>query len=142
MGFRPQRKQYRITFPDSHDLHGLEMTARGMAVGELLGLTETHRAVTTGQDTATKLKAVSALLDTFARALQEWNLDDDDGNPVPPDRAGLDSLDFDQLLSGITAWVQAISVVPGPLGKPSTPTPMPPEIPMEPLTSTPDDLAS
>lgn len=142
MGVRVERKKYRITFPEGHDLHGVKMVARGMSVGELMGLIGMHRTVMSGDDPTVKLQAINGLLDSFAKALLEWNVDDEDGNPVPPDRAGLDALDFDQLLGGITAWVKEISDVAAPLGTPSTPTPKPPEIPMEPLRSTTADLAS
>ena len=56
----------------------------------------------------------------FAGALVSWNLEDEDGEPIPADLAGVLSNDFDLNLELIGAWLDAASGAATPLGRPST----------------------
>ena len=51
--------------------------------------------------------------------LQSWNLENDDGTPVPADGEGMLQIPLDFATLIITQWVDTVSDVPDPLGLPS-----------------------
>lgn len=142
MGVEVAPRMFRLTWPEGHGLHGVTMDVASLSFGELLKLSRAYR---TYQDIASKsieeqLEAVGSLLDIFAGALWGWNVERD-GEPVKPDRAGVESLDPMFVLDAIGAWAGRLGAVDGPLGKRSTPTPTP-AIPTIPMASLPDAQAS
>ena len=64
--------------------------------------------------------------------LDNWNLEDDTGSPVPMTVEGLESLPADLVMLMIDQWVRQIGNVPAPLAQPSSNGSMSPEasIPM------------
>ena len=131
MGFRANTTTFALKWPPGHRLHGLEISARSCPIGELMELGRLSAAVKAGQvNGAVPVDAVAKMLDAFGGAIKAWNLEDEDGNPVPPGRAGLEHLDLSDVLEAVLAWAQAISQVPDPLGTRSTPNGTPP-IPMQ-----------
>jgi hypothetical protein len=146
MGVEIKPRLFRLTWPEGHGLHGVTMDVASLSFGQLLKLSRAYR---TYRDIASKtideqLEAVGSLLDIFAGALWGWNVERD-GEPVKPDRAGVESLDPLYVLDAIGAWAGRLGVVDGPLGQRSIPTPSPtaPTIPMETLPeSSPDAQAS
>lgn len=132
MGYRPERKIYRLSFEDHP---GLEVRAKSVPLGEFLSISElagVNGRDVTRQDTA----KVAELFSGFAGALVDWNLEDDGGTPVPATLEGLYSQDFDFALEIIVGWMESIAGVPGPLDKPSSsgsPS-LEASLPMEPLS--------
>lgn len=110
MGYKRKQKTYRLVFQDP-GLEGLEVRVRSvpvdqlMLVGDLLEKSEAN-------DPA----ALSGLLDILAASLVGWNLENEDGTPVPATREALGAEDVDLVLQIIDGWNQAIAGVPGPLG--------------------------
>ena len=146
MGVEIKPRLFRLTWPEGHGLHGVTMDVASLSFGQLIKLNKAYRAYKdiAGASVDEQLTAVGELLDIFAGALWGWNIERD-GQPVPADRAGVDSLDPMYVLDAIGAWAGRMGAVDGPLGQRSTPTPSPttPPIPMETLPeSSPDALAS
>lgn len=127
MGYRRPSKVYKLRFEDEPEL---EVMARSVPVGELLDIMELADQMTGAPSKAD----IEALFTMFAERLISWNLEDEDtGEPVPADAAGVLSQDFDFALKLILAWVQAVSSVAAPLVTTSTgtaPNPMEAMIPM------------
>lgn len=48
---------------------------------------------------------VELLMEKFAGFLDEWNLEEEDGAPVPPTVAGLKSLELKLVVSVLAAWL-------------------------------------
>ena len=101
---RPQRRTYTLVFDD---LDGLTVKARSISIGEL-------RKITSGKGDE---ESTNNLLDSFARALVSWDLETEDGTPVAPTAAGIDSEDQPLIMQIINAWIDAVSGTDSELGK-------------------------
>lgn len=118
MGYRPKRKQYKLIFTDP-DMAGLEVIATGMRMEMLIrsaGLSG-RSAEEVGQDSA----AVDVLFSGFAATLVSWNVEDDNGVPVPATKEGLYTQELAFVLEIIGAWTSAVASVPENLSGGSTP---------------------
>jgi hypothetical protein len=124
MGYRPT--VYNLVFDD---LDGLEVKAHGTSIGQV------KKFLTFGEDASTG--QTMELFDAFAKALISWNLEDDDGVPVPATAKGIDGFPDSRLMSTIVnTWMDAVSGVDDELGKDSSsgkPS-LEESIPMEPLS--------
>jgi hypothetical protein len=126
MGYKPT--VYSLVFDD---LDGLEVKTYGTSIGQV-------KKFMTFTDEGRSVEQTVELFDAFVKALISWNLEDGDGNPVPPTAQGLDEFPDSQLMSAIVnAWMQAVSGVDDELGKDSdSGKPFQEEsIPMEPLSA-------
>lgn len=117
MGFVRQKKVYRLVFQDE-EYNGLGVRATGVPLGQFLEMSELAIRAKQSPDEANS--SAKALIDNFAGALQDWNLENEDGTPVPATAEGLYSLDFEFVLTLITAWMEAIAKVPDPLAQTSS----------------------
>lgn len=113
-GFRLPKKTYNITWPENHDYAGLEVRAHGVSVGVVqeLGRLQEKAADNTADVT-------DFLISVFDKALISWNLETEDGRPVPADRGGILSQDMELVMSVIGEWMTAITGVSPPLNQPS-----------------------
>lgn len=138
-GYRHVPKTYKLTF---EDYPGLVIETKSVSTGRLMKL---MRMAVRLQDkdvsdasglTEEDTEAVDALFSGFAQALVSWNLEDEDGNPVPTTKEGVYEQDFDLILSLINDWIEAVSGTPGDLGKGSNSGLRFPEVslPMVPLS--------
>lgn len=134
MGFKPKRKIYTLDFEDP-EFEGLEVKIRGLNTGQVLDL-DTARE--DGSD-----EAIRGVLELFAGALVEWNVEDDQERPVPADIGGVRTQDLAFNMAIIDAWQQAMVGVPAPLDEPSTGTEpsLAASIPMETLPLPPESTA-
>lgn len=129
-------KRYKLVFEDP-EFAGLEITTKPMPTGdylEMLALME-ERPETTRESKVQHER----ITEIFATALLSWNLETEDGDPIPADLDQLRSLDLDLTLAVIRAYLDAISDVPAPLDEPS-PSGGPSleaSIPMAPLSESP-----
>jgi hypothetical protein len=104
-GFRPKRAPLKLDFSGTEHA-GLEITIRSVPMSVIQDI---GTAVASGD--ATAFRHIAA---TFAYALESWNVEDDDGHPVPADMDGLMSQDPRFVTAVITAWTEAIyGVSPG-----------------------------
>lgn len=113
MGYRRPSKQYRLTFEDEPEL---EVLAKSVPIGDLLDI----MAVADRMTTAPAKEDVEKLFGWFGDRLISWNLETEDGEPVPATKGGLLAQDFDFALRLVLAWVQAVSSVAAPLVTTST----------------------
>jgi hypothetical protein len=116
MGFRPEPRRYNLTFEG--DLEGLHVKIGSVSVAqytEIMSLTLLEMPV---EDV---IKSQDRLLDLFAEALVEWDLEDaDTGEPVPTSKEGVLSQDASLIIRVIAGWREALVSVP-----PTSKTPSP-----------------
>jgi hypothetical protein len=109
MGYK--RKIYKLRWPEGHELHGLEISMRGMSMddlGTVIGL-QSSSASTPGPE------LIGPLIDVFARNVQAWNVEDEDGNPVPVTEANIRAEDSRMLLQVVMSWAEKATTVAPPL---------------------------
>ncbi|MFD5509105.1 hypothetical protein ACFWIB_15190 [Streptomyces sp. NPDC127051] len=128
MGYTPKRKIYNLDF-EGTDFEGLTVSVRGLNTGQYLDLWEAKAEAEAGGETG-------RVLYLLAGQLIGWNVEDDQGQPVPPTFDGIKSQDLDLNLAIVNAWTTAMAGVPAPLepsssgGGPSLEA----SLPMEPLS--------
>jgi hypothetical protein len=137
-GFRGGRRIYKLRF-EQPEMFGLVVRAHSIPVARVL---ELARAGVLGEQmeiTPENLALVQDLFATFGDALVEWNLEEDDGTPVPATAEGVLSQDMDFVMLVVQAWLTGIMGVSAPLGGGSTSGAPFPEasIPMAPLSPNP-----
>ena len=98
-GFRPKRTPFKLDFSGT-ECEGLEVTVRPVPMSVMLDVVT---AAGSGD-----LAAARHLHATFAYALESWNVEDDDGTPVPADLDGLMSQDGRFVAAVIQAWAAAM----------------------------------
>lgn len=98
MGYRPKRTPCKLDFTGT-EYDGLEVVTRPVPMSVLL---DVMTAAATGD-----LEAFRHMAATFAYALDSWNVEDDDGQPVPADLDGLMSLTPQFVNAVIAAWAAA-----------------------------------
>ena len=109
MGFRKQRTIYRLRFEDP-SLDGLEVTARSLPLKDFLAIN--RMTVSATDDAAKQTEQSELMLKKFAEALIGWNLEDEDGKPVPATHNGLLSQESQFVIEIIRAWMEAVAGVP------------------------------
>lgn len=101
MGFRKKTTPIVLTFAGDPDLDGLEIHLRGKNLREyleIIGLTESD----------IDGPALVRQLEEFAKSLISWNLEEEDGTPVPATRDAVFALDKDMALKIATRWFQRL----------------------------------
>jgi hypothetical protein len=129
VGYQPKRTVYRLQFEDP-EMEGLEVRARSVSTGQLLMISALQ-----GKAELTE-EEIDTLIGAFAKALVSWNVEEEDGTPVPATAEGVKSQEIGFVQAIVWAWVDALTGVAAPLG-PSSPGGEPfPEvsIPMEALS--------
>lgn len=113
MGYKPKKKIYTLAFEDP-GFEGLEVKIRGLNTGQVMDI---DAARGDGGD-----GAIVTMLQLMAEQLVEWNVEDDDNQPVPTTFEGVRSLDIDFNWAIIDAWQNAAAGVNTPLDSDSTST--------------------
>lgn len=114
MGYRRERKVYNLVFGEGSDYEGLEVQAYSISVGELLEFQALQEKVK-DED----FESIEALLSKFTKALKEWNLEDEDGTPIPISDTAVKDQDLGFVLTLIEHWLEAVGSVAKDLGKAS-----------------------
>lgn len=109
-----KRKTYKLKWPEGHDLHGLEVTTKGLSVEATFELASLAAGLGSDAATEEKVKTANLLFAGFAARLVSWNLEDDD-TPVPATLEGVQDQDMGFMISLITTWMDAVSSVDSPL---------------------------
>lgn len=117
MGYKVKRKAYRLRFEDP-DMDGLVVLVHGMNTGKFIEFQSAKAAQ--AEDGAEERGATEEMCRMFIDALVEWNIEDDDGNPLPPTMDSLKSLDLDFSMTMVNAWPEAVKGVSDPLPQTST----------------------
>lgn len=112
MGFKKAKKRYRLTFEDP-ELAGLEVIMGSMSIGQMLDFQKVVNALQPGEkkDEAVQQKMVELTLERFAKSIISWNLEDEEGMPIPATLAGVQTQELDFIMPIITAWQEAIAGV-------------------------------
>ena len=110
--FRRERKLYQLTFDDP-ELDGFECVMSGVSLDRFIEISALAAELET--PAGRTRENIEAQFTTLAASLVEWNLDDEDGNPVPCDYDGLADQDFDFVMAIMLGWMKAISQVSVPL---------------------------
>ncbi len=100
-GFR-RNKTYTLAWEEG-ELQGLEIVTRSMSVGRYLDMIAITRADDENVD------MIGELISQLSRVLVSWNLEDEDGVPVPATREGLLSVDMELMGEITSAWQKAMS---------------------------------
>ena len=112
-GFK--RKVYKLKWPEGHDLHGLEVATKGLSVEATFEMASLAAGLAAESSTEAKVATANKLFAGFADRLVSWNLQEDDGSPVPATLAGVQDQDMSFMISLISTWMDAVSSVDTPL---------------------------
>jgi hypothetical protein len=132
MGYKREKTIYNLVFPD---MEGLEVKATSTSMGEFQRIAKLAVKLDENPDelSVDDIDALDALFERFAKVLISWNLEDEDGTPVPATKEGLLDQDPVFVMTVVNVWLSTVSSVPASLGKDSNSTNTFPEvsIPME-----------
>ncbi|MEV5957304.1 hypothetical protein AB0M11_26645 [Streptomyces sp. NPDC051987] len=135
MGYKTKVKTFTIRFAEGHEFHGAEARVRSMTLGEYMEAL--------GFDGGEGDQAPGSTLHRFFDHLVSWNVEDEDGQPVPATKEGALLIDHDLVLAFNNAWVQQLLGVhdadPLPQSSPSGEPSLVESVPMEALS---ESLAS
>lgn len=127
MGYRHKRKRIEVRFEDDHPNAGFEAVLRGTTLGGYLalrGIGEVDES-----DIADQLRRMS-------ESLISWNLEEEDGTPVPITPESMYVQDKDLMLALANAWMDGLAGISAPLEQSSTggEQSLEASLPMEPLS--------
>lgn len=160
MGFREKRRTFVLAFPEDSDYAGLEVRAKSISFGQLMGVLNLARMGEGGKKFGVEdIQDIDEMIRIFAGRLVSWNLEDEDGDPVSLEPVHVetgDSIgtlqretpaearyrvlmerDMGMVLDLVLAWLDGMVGTPGPLDKNSHSGGPSEEvsIPMEPLSA-------
>jgi hypothetical protein len=108
VGYTRKRRVYNLTF-DGGEYDGMQVRVRGLTVAQLEDVLDAE------SDTTDRLTVVRHSRELLAEHLLDWNVEDEDGTPLPPTLASLRSMDPLEVSAIVSAWSRAIWGVPAPL---------------------------
>lgn len=129
MGYKREAKAFKLKFEDA-SFDGLEVTAKSLNVEQFMRVTELLPATGNVKEDNTNM---DALFNIFTEALVDWNLEDEDGKPVPKTVEGVKSQEHSFMIQVAISWITAIGDVEQNLGKTSNPGVNMEQLPMETL---------
>jgi hypothetical protein len=106
VGFKRNPKIYRLKWEDG-DYAGLEVNIRSLNMGQLLEAKSGKSA--SGKD------GLEGTVELLADRILDWNLENEDGTPVPATLEAMKGEDDDLILDIINRWMEAVSGVQAPL---------------------------
>lgn len=139
MGYKQPRTIYRLTFEDPR-YEGLEIRMRSLPLGQYLDFQVKLEQFDTDRDrplTEEDVEKFNTVLRMLAACLVDWNLEEEDGRPLPTTFEVLADQEYDFLMDIIGAFQAAVAGVSEELGKGSgsgETSPAELELPMEPLS--------
>lgn len=135
-------KTFRLTWDDDTEFAGLEVRAKSLSIDNFLRVAPLMELAGKDRDgfSADDMAQIDEIFTVFAGALVDWNLEQEDGTPVPATREGLGRQDLAFGLAVAMQWLKTVVAVSPDLGKdlPSGETfPEESGLPMEPLSTSP-----
>ena len=100
MGFTAKVKTYTIRFDEGHEYHGAEARLSGMTYGEW--------EQATGADGGEGDAKAADTVKRFVDHLVSWNLEDEDGRPLPTTLDAIRAVDKDLIASLNNAWINSL----------------------------------
>lgn len=136
MGHRRKSKVYKLVWPEDHENHGLEVCVKSLSTAELMRLGSLADKDLTEDLSPEAMAALEDMMRLFASKLVKWNLEDEDGEPVPATYEGLNSQELDFTMELIDAWMNTVAGIAAPLGANSSAgnPALEASLPMEPLS--------
>lgn len=107
--FRRERKLYQLNF-EGTDLDGLEVIMKGVSLERFIAFSRVAAELESADGRT--IENIEAQFQFLAEALVSWNLDDEDGDPVPATYEGLKEQDISDVNAIMVGYMQAISSVP------------------------------
>jgi hypothetical protein len=101
MGYRKKPKVMVLTFEDDEELKGLEVHLRGKTLGEYLEIIGLKDSEVDGP-------VLVRQLDELAASLISWNLEEEDGTPVPATREAVFAQDKDLMMKVAVEWFERL----------------------------------
>lgn len=120
--YRRKPKRYVLKF---EDYPGLQVEMKGLSIEAFMTLAREAAGLqgldvsSPGPQLEAAMSQVDSLFARFAGALVSWNLDGEDGKPVPQTVKGVRSQDLPFILEITLAWMDAIASVDIPLPQPA-----------------------
>lgn len=117
MGHKRKRKTFLLTFADG-EYAGLQVRVASPPMGLITSSIALADVDFTkmGPD---QIQPMMGLFDSFAMHLVDWNLEDEDGTPVPATYDGVMGEEPALVMTLMQHWLQAAFGVSDPLGEPS-----------------------
>lgn len=116
MGYR--RKVYKLVFDDGQH-EGLEVRARGISIERAVKMLALGSSLAGAAgilaDNEEGAVQRERLYDGLATVLLDWNVEEDDGTPVPTTVDGIRTVDWDVVMAIFEAWSTAVMGVGRPL---------------------------
>lgn len=113
-----KKKTYLLKWDEGHPLHGLEISIKGLSIGDLDSLTKVM-ALAGGDFKPEDLVKLDPVIDLITSKIVWWNYEDDNDEVLPITRESVKSLDISDLVPAIEAWMQAVMGVQAPLERAS-----------------------
>ena len=138
MGYKAKKRIYVIRDWPDEDMEGLEVKARSVKLKKFVEMGSAMsgaKLTMSAENIEEGVDAVNDLLTMFADALVSWNLEDEDGTPVPATLDGLLDQDNEFAMRIVHTWMEIIAGAPAGLKKDLTngETSQVESLPMEPL---------
>lgn len=118
-GFKRERRTIRLVFDDP-DLNGLVVLTRSVPLGVFMDMMKMAQLAEKAMTPADMLVVNDLFVGFAEQALVEWNLLDDNDQPVPPTLAGMQTQDTAFMLEIVMTWLGALGAAPGPLAHASS----------------------
>jgi hypothetical protein len=123
VGFVVQRRRFKLVFADGSALDGATVRMRSVDLGvymECMRLAQVGMAMKDADDLSvaelmTALPEVARLFEVVADSLVDWDLQEEDGTPIPCTFKGLCSLEPPMVYVLVESWMEAIGGVSAPL---------------------------
>lgn len=130
MGYKAKLKTYLVQFQEGHEYHGAEARLRGITYAEWEQMT--------GMDGGDGDNNGAKSVQRFVEHLVSWNLEDENGRPLPTTMDAVRALDKDLMAALNNAWIQTLIGVhdadPLPESSPSGGPSLVESVPMEALS--------
>lgn len=112
MGYRKVPRIYTLEFDG--DLEGLVVKAKAIKFGKV------RRLLSIMGDDTQETEAMQEIVTTLTEALLAWNMEDEQGVEIPLNEAGIDDLEYPEVIAITNKWLDAITGPSEELGKGSS----------------------
>lgn len=111
MGFKRKQRVYRLEFAVG-PLAGFEVQTRVPRLDQVEAIGELANVKVVGTPTSEDISKLRKFCEAMAECIVEWNLEDEDGTPIPCTKGNLLAQDLEFLMPLAAGWMQAIDTGP------------------------------
>lgn len=121
MGFKLP-KGIKVSFDDCprEELRGMEMTVRRISVEEQFSMDDLRADIKEDATKEEQKEAVGAFIDFVVGKIVDWNLENEDDEPIPVSGAVLRQQDLGFMFVIVDQWQRKLAGVSAPLNQPSS----------------------